>query len=151
MTVYVCVCVRMRACVHASESCTCITLLGFWAVPLVLFFQKQYRVDLLLLPCKWLVAEVLLPWGPTDLRSYWLEVLLTWGRTDLRSHRGVVGAYLLTLPSNDRSRSVSKAARWVRQWLDCLLVAVNMPWSMPGSPQHDLAALCPFQKHLFCR
>ena len=37
------------------------------------------------------------------------------GLTDWRSHRGIVGACLLTLPSNDRSRSVSKAARWVQQ------------------------------------
>lgn len=71
------------------------------------------------------------------------------GLTDL-SHRGVVGARLITLPSNDRSSSVSKAARWVRQWLDCLLVALSMPWSMLGSPQNDMAALCPFQKHFVC-
>jgi hypothetical protein len=73
------------------------------------------------------------------------------GLADLRSHGAVVGAYLLTLPSNDRSRSVSKAAQWVQQWLDCLIAAVSMPWSTLGSPQHDLAALCPFQKHLVCR
>ena len=73
------------------------------------------------------------------------------GLTDLRSDRGIVGARLLTLPSNDRRRSVSKAAQWIQQWLDCLLAAVSMPWSMLGSPQRDLAALCPFQKHLVCR
>lgn len=73
-------------------------------------------------------------------RSYWVEV-----------RRDVVGACLLTLPSNDKSRSVSKAAQWVQQWLDCLLAAVSMPWSMLGSPQHDLATLYPFQKHLVCR
>jgi hypothetical protein len=162
------------------------------------------------------------------------------GLTDVRFHRGVVVECLLTLPSNDRSRWVSKAAWWVEassnvmahvqepdfifQWnrrvrlnrqghqfswllaaklctsaviildtpcsevvwrvlathsirqfplhfssrvslcaITFQLESTAVTWlpascsqhalvnAMLGSPQPDLAALCPFQRNLFCR